>query len=112
MPRPRPLRYKPGMPIPYDASRTALHQPERAEPLFARSAPASTEALAAETARLAYVRIEESPQELARLTRALALGGYGLPTPFDHAGTDGQGYSALHADGSALLAFRGTQPDR
>src|SRR5438034_10705572 len=101
------------MTMAYDASRRALLQPERGPTVFsAGRTPPGTEALACEAARLAYVRAEESSADLQHLTAALAAAGYGAPTLFDHAGTDGQGYGALDADGSALLAFRGTQPDR
>jgi hypothetical protein len=100
------------MPIAYDPSRTALFQPERADTVFRDGPPPGDEALAAEAARLAYVRVEEGPAETARLAAALALAGFGEPVPFEHPGSDGQGYGTLRADGLALLAFRGTQPDR
>ena len=36
-------------------------------------------------------------------------GRLGSPTTFSDATTDAHGYGAVRADGSALLAFRGTQ---
>lgn len=100
------------MPITYDPSRAALLQPERGDTAFRNGPPASAEALAAEAARLAYVRVEESQAERDRLAAALALAGFDAPALFNDPATDGQGYGALRTDGLGLLAFRGTQPDR
>lgn len=100
------------MPAEYDPSPTALFQPERADTVFRRGAPSSLDALAVEAARLAYLRFDESASERARLVEALALAGFGEPTLFEHAPTSGEGYGTTRADGLALLAFRGTQPDR
>lgn len=97
-------------PIAYDASRTALYSPERHDTLFEANQSFSPTQWAVEAARLAYYRAEESPGEAARLADALALAGFGAPTFFHDAATFAFG-SLNAADGSALVAFRGTQPD-
>jgi len=96
--------------IPYDASRTALYTPERHPTLFEPGCTYAPTQWAVEAARLAYYRAEESEAELLRLAGALAGAGFGAPTLFrDHATF---AFGSLHAgDGSALVAFRGTQPD-
>ena len=98
--------------LPYDASREALFLPERGPSMFGRSQPPDELALAGEAARLAYIRAEESDDEAARLADSLALAGFAAPTLFDDESTDAQGYAAQRSDGLALVAFRGTQPDR
>ena len=67
--------------------------------------PASAEALAAEAARLAYLRVEESQAERDRLAAALALAGFDPPALFNDPATDGQGYGALRTDGFGLLVL-------
>jgi len=100
------------MPAEYDPSPTALFQPERADSVFRRGAPESLDALAVEAARLAYLRFDQLPGDRVRLVEALALAGFGEPALFEHPATSGEGYGAMRGDGLALLAFRGTQPDR
>lgn len=96
--------------IPYDASRTALYSPERHETLFEQGCNCTPTQWAIEAARLAYYRAEESESEYARLAEALACAGFAAPALFRDAATYAVG--SLHAaDGSALIAFRGTQPD-
>jgi len=96
--------------IAYDASRIALYSPERHETLFEADQAFTPTQWAVETARLAYYRAEESAAESARLADALALAGFGAPTVFRDAATFA--FGSIHAgDGSALVAFRGTQPD-
>lgn len=99
--------------MPYDATLTALFQPERAaSPLLDGPAPQEI-ALATEAARLAYYRWDERPTERQRLQEALARAGFDGLQCFEHEATDGQGFGALRAaDGLVLLAFRGTQVDR
>lgn len=98
------------MPIAYDASRKALFRPEARATVF--TGPVDDERLLAlEGARLAYCRYEEDEDELGRLRAALAIAGLDAPTVFHHAGSDGQGFGASNGR-VALLAFRGTQPDR
>ncbi len=99
------------MPIPYDPSRAALYTPERRETLFARGATHTPLQLGIEAARLAYYRFETSERELRRLTEALARVGFGKPTPFVHAKSGSEAFGAIRrADGTALVAFRGTRP--
>jgi len=96
--------------IPYDASRTALYSPERHETVFTSGCDCTPTQWGIEAARLAYYRAEGSQAELQRLTDALALAGFGPPTFFIDAATFA--FGTQHAgDGSALVAFRGTQPD-
>jgi hypothetical protein len=100
------------MTLAYDPSPTALLQPERADTLLRLGPPPSLDALALEAARLAYYRFDESAAEGERLTAALALAGFGPPRLFEHAATSGEAYGSVRADGLALLAVRGTQPER
>lgn len=100
------------MPIPYDASRAALLQPEARQTLFWPGITPTPAQLAVEAARLAYVRTEEGPGELQRLTGALQLVGYTELRIFRGGRSGAYAFGALRAsDGAALLAFRGTQPD-
>ena len=96
--------------ISYDASRTALYSPERHDTLFEQGRNHTPTQWAIEAARLAYYRAEGSEAEKQRLTGALANAGFGPPTLF----VDGAifAFGTVHAgDHSALIAFRGTQPD-
>jgi hypothetical protein len=96
--------------IPYDASRTALYAPERRETLFEPGARYTSTQLAVEAARLAYYRAETAQTEHARLVEALARAGFEAPAFFIEGATFA--FGALHAgEGTALVAFRGTQPD-
>ncbi|MBL9172924.1 MAG: lipase family protein [Verrucomicrobiales bacterium] len=97
--------------VPYDSSPAALLHPGRAETWFAGGVPGDVESLACEASRLAYLPVEDSDAERVRLGAALALAGFGEPTPFDHPESHGQGYAALRGDGLALVAFRGTEAD-
>ena len=95
--------------IAYDASRAALYTPERQPTLFEDGRSYTPTQWAVEAARLAYYRAEESDAEMRRLAQALACAGFGAPTLFrDHATL---AFGSLQADGSALVVFRGTQPD-
>jgi hypothetical protein len=96
--------------IPYDASRAALYSPERMETLFEPGVACTPMQWAVEAARLAYYRAEGSAAENQRLTDALAHAGFAAPKLFVAGATFA--FGALHADdASALVAFRGTQPD-
>jgi hypothetical protein len=95
----------------YDPSRTALYSPERRKTLFEPGGSYTPTQWAVEAARLAYYRAETSEAERRRLTEALRHAGFSAPTLIAHAETHGFAFAALHADGSALVAFRGTQPD-
>jgi hypothetical protein len=95
----------------YDPSRTALYSPERQETLFEPGRRYTPTQWAVEAARLAYYRAEASEAERQRLTEALRHAGFGAPKLIAHAESHGFAFGALHADGSAMLAIRGTQPD-
>ncbi|WP_395058068.1 lipase family protein [Polaromonas sp.] len=102
------------MPIAYDPTNDALLRPELRDTVFSGHTQAGHIAVAVEAARLAYYRFEESDAEKARLSQALALAGYvGLQTFNSNTLTGTEAFGAIHAsDGTALLAFRGTQPDK
>jgi hypothetical protein len=96
----------------YDPSRTALYSPDRRATIFEHHKEHTTLQVAIEAARLAYLRAESSAAELERLAAALALAGFGPPTLFVHGDTGTEAFGARRAaDGTTLLAFRGTQPD-
>ena len=97
--------------IAYEPSRTALYSPERSETLFEAGRRYTQAQCAIEASRLAYYRAEASDGERQRLTDALALADFGRPTLITHADSHGFAFAALHADGTALVSFRGTQPD-
>jgi pimeloyl-ACP methyl ester carboxylesterase len=94
----------------YDASKEALFNPEKREPLFGTDLPWTQDALCAELSRLAYIRFEEGQGD--RLNAALARGGFGAAAMFNDAKTDAQGFGTVGPDGTRYLAYRGTQPDR
>jgi hypothetical protein len=97
--------------IAYDPSRAALYAPERRETLFEAGRPFTPTQWAIEAARLAYYRAEAAESERRRLAEALARGGFGMPTLITHESTHSFAFAAMHAEGTALVAFRGTQPD-
>ena len=98
--------------IAYDPSRTALYSPERHETFFAVGERYTRAQQAVEAARLAYYRAEESAVEHQRLAEALQRVGFGPPHLFVDQASGSVGFGSLHAgDNSALVAFRGTQPD-
>lgn len=99
--------------IAYDPSAAALLNPELRETVFEFGREYSPLQLAMESARLAYVRFDESTEQAERLTAALARTGFGAPVPFIDKDTDSQGFGAYRrADDTALVSFRGTQPDK
>lgn len=99
--------------IAYDPSRDALLRPEIRQTIFYKTDHSPLE-LAVEAARLAYYRFEESQAEVDRLNAALACVGFGQAVPFHSDSLTGtEAFGALHQSGAtALLAFRGTQPDK
>ncbi|KWT83926.1 MULTISPECIES: lipase family protein [unclassified Variovorax] len=97
--------------IAYEPGRTALYSPERSETLFEAGRRYTPAQCAIEASRLAYYRAEASDGERQRLADALARADFGRPTLITHADTNGFAFAALHADGTALVSFRGTQPD-
>src|SRR6266404_1383768 len=100
------------MPFTYDPTRTALYHPERSETIFKTGQTYSPIQLAVEAARLAYYRAEETPPEQARLVEALARVGFTDLTLFLDSKSGAAAFAARrNNDGTALLSFRGTQPD-
>ena len=98
--------------IEYDASPDALFHPEKRPTMFVGRPDATLPGLAVEAARLAYLPAESDPAESRRLAHALRLAGFAAPTHFVDRATGAYGYGSLRAaDGLALLAFRGRQPD-
>ena len=97
--------------IDYDPSRIALYSPEERDTVFVKGTRYSAEQLAAEGARLAYVKAEVSQAERLRLTEALARAEFDAPALFGDSNTGSEAFAALRRDdGTALVAFRGTQP--
>ncbi|HYM34090.1 MAG TPA: lipase family protein [Steroidobacteraceae bacterium] len=98
--------------IGYDSSRAALYSPEKSETVFQTACSYSHLQTAVECARLSYFRVEESELEYQRLTEALGRVGFDRPTLFVDAATGTEAFATRRAnDGTALIAFRGTQPD-
>jgi hypothetical protein len=97
--------------IAYDPSRSALYSPEHRETLFEAGQHYTPTQWAIEASRLAYYRAEASDGERQRLTDALGRAGFARPTLISDADSNGFVFAALHADGTALVSFRGTQPD-
>ena len=119
--------------IAYDPSRAALYTSGDRDSLFlGRGYSRELAAVCAECARLAYVGFERDPNERARLIESLAAAGMKdfveildpesrqrmqapalavLAQSFGD-GTDTQAYAATLPDGRALIAFRGTEPDK
>lgn len=103
------------MSLSYDTRAAALFHPEQdsAELPLEEGQQPSELALAAECARLAYLRIEEpTGAQTRRLNQALARFGFGPAERFGHSNTGSQGFGAFRpADRCAVIAVRGTQTD-
>lgn len=100
------------MPIEYDPSRTALFTPEQRPTLFLPGHNYTPLQLGIEAARLAYCKTESSTTEAQKLQDALARVGFSSIKRFDNPETGTHAFGAWRAaDSTALLAFRGTQPD-
>lgn len=103
------------MSLTYDTRAAALFHPEQdsAELPLEEGQQPSELALAAECARLAYLRIEEpTGAQTKRLNQALARFGFGPAERFGHSNTGSQGYGTYRpADRCAVIAVRGTQTD-
>ncbi len=96
--------------IPYDPSSDALLQPELHEPLFREGVAYTLEQLAAECARLAYLRYDVDATEHLVLTTALSRVAYHELQCFVAPETDTQAFAAYNATSNhVILAFRGTQ---
>jgi hypothetical protein len=100
------------MQIEYDATRDALFRPEARDTLFEAGVNYSAQQLAAEAARLAYLRAESASADCARATEALARVEFGPPQCIFDSATETYAFLSKHATtGTTLLSFRGTQPD-
>lgn len=100
------------MTLPYDPGRRALYRPEERPSLFTSPAVDDLQ-LCTEASRLAYLRFEQSTTAREKLSDALESAGFNHELAhFIHAPTDGAGFGVMDsATGTALLVFRGTQPD-
>jgi triacylglycerol lipase len=101
----------------YDPSLSALMHPEQQPPL-GPSWPWNEAAILAECARLAYIRFENGGGTEGTLKNALATFGYrdfvGFFTSGEKVGRfrfDTRAFAVVSADRTALVVFRGTQPD-
>jgi hypothetical protein len=92
----------------YDPTKEALFHPESRDPTPGFDAGWPLELICAELSRLAYYKYEEDGG--ARLGAALRAGRFGDPRLFVSRTGDSQGFGTI-ADGTAYVAFRGTQPD-
>ncbi|MDQ0015857.1 hypothetical protein J2W23_004258 [Variovorax boronicumulans] len=98
--------------IEFDPSRSALYTPEKRGTVFSGAHSYSIVQLGVEASRLAYLRTEAAQSEQQALSQALGLAGFGTPRMFSDQQTSTQAFGAFRAsDRTALLAFRGTQPD-
>jgi|SRR4051812_6555739 len=93
----------------YDASRQALYHPETGDPVADFSANWPPDAICAELCRLAYYRFETTDRP--RLEAALTKAGFANSGMFLGTDEDAQGFGTVGPEGTAYLAFRGTQPD-
>ena len=102
------------MPIPYDPTNQALYRPE-AQPPLAMGDDWSLDAVAAEFSRLAYRRFEQDHAEKRLIAGAIGAAGYRKPGWFQEATGkakfSAKGFAAVHDEGRAIIAFRGTQAD-
>src|SRR5262249_9001619 len=82
--------------------------------VFAAGSDPDRIALCVEACRLAYYKTESGSAETDRLNEALGRVGFSRAAPFcSGAFIDAQGFGAFRErDGLALLAFRGTEPDK
>lgn len=98
--------------IPYDTTRASLFTPGDASTLFSAGQSLTPVQISIEAARLAYIRAETSVAEGRRLAQSLLLVGFDRLRTFNDAAVDAQAFAAYRAsDRTALVAFRGTEPD-
>ena len=91
----------------YDATWRSLFVPESGDTPAPGVRGWNRDALCAELARLAYYRHEQSDQ--ARLDAALAALGFGPATGFSDRRSGTQAFATLDSQGTAWIAWRGTQ---
>lgn len=99
--------------IPYDPTNASLLKPGDAESLFvgSRIPLDDLDAICAECSRLAYIGFEREASEEKRLRTYLEYASLSEFQPIVDAETDTNAFLTVLADGRALIAFRGTQPD-
>jgi triacylglycerol lipase len=93
----------------YDPTRRSLYSPETGDPVPDFSAAWPVDAICAELSRLAYYRFEATDKP--RLDAALTRAGFAASTSFTGGAWGVNGFGTLGPDGTAYVAFRGTQPD-
>jgi triacylglycerol lipase len=95
-------------PMPYDPTREALFRPESQPSIPIDPSVWPVDAICAELSRLAYIRFEEGQEQVLR--DALSTAGFDQFAMFNAGGS--QAFAAKASDGSAYIAFRGTQADK
>ena len=99
--------------IPYDSSLEALIHPGKRPTVFADGDRPGPLLLACEMARLSYIRFESDASEAQRLRESLARVGFAESIALDDRPSGAQAFVAWReSDRLALVAFRGTEPDR
>ena len=99
--------------IPYDSSVDALIHPGKRPTVFVDGDRPGPLLLACEMARLAYIRFESDESEAQRLRESLARVGFAESVALDDSPSGAQAFVAWRdSDRLALVAFRGTEPDR
>ena len=99
------------MTIPYDPTISSLIHPGLKDTFFSSLTSVNHLQLAVEAARLSYYSFEKRAQEKDRLSLALQVVGYSGVQTFS-SGSGAQAIAAYApATRSAILAFRGTQPE-
>jgi hypothetical protein len=98
--------------IPYDPTKTALLNPETRPPIADFSTDWELDWICAELSRLAYIRFETGSERKGELIEALAKAGFGEPGLFNDPKRNAQGFGTTLPDGTAIIAFRGTQADK
>jgi pimeloyl-ACP methyl ester carboxylesterase len=92
----------------YDPTRRSLYHPESGEPVDGFSHEWPVEWICAELSRLAYYRFDEG--DGPRLERALTGAGFSALAAFNVPRSGAQAFVTLSPQGTAFVAFRGTQP--
>jgi pimeloyl-ACP methyl ester carboxylesterase len=93
----------------YDPTRRALYSPGEDAPVEDFAASWTIDQICAELSRLSYVRFEDG--EFPKLQDALRKAGFGEPEPFNDKEKHAQGFGTVAPDGTAFVAFRGTEID-
>ena len=97
--------------IDYDPSRDALYRPALRPTVFTAGEHYDTDAICAESARLAYLHFESDDAQRLRLVDALARVGLQEWVGFNDAATGSEAFAAIDSSsGAPLVVFRGTEP--